>query len=540
MVKKILSLTLSKLKSPLLIIVLLISVTMSLANSAQYFIELANTPKNTVYLGTTFYYMDYFFYLNHFFQGAHGVWLTVNRFTGENTPKSIIYWPNILMGKIGGIVGFSPITSYNVYAILISFLVLITSAYLLKKIFPSEPRLLLAGFIFSTFATSLLNHINVNGNTMWYPFELWKTPDFAFNRLGNVPHQLLQTLLFFLLTIVYFDKNQTSKIRFILIALLSSALTSLQPATMAIFVISVIITSGWLFIYKNKLNIAKLACLGIFSALTFIYVNHILHTPPHLYAILWDGYQQDRTTIPFLLLSVGPISFLALLGIIFSVTSKKPLLIFAIVLTALSYALFLSPVPKLIGISNLRILAPALYPFLGTLAAIGTAKITQLQFIKAGFRNAIFTLIILIFFLASFPTLVWEINNKLHIDHTSSTLFLPEKIYQGFNFLEGSGNFNDITLGNPATNIDVMIPALSGHTTYSGHDLTTIDAATKKNLATGFYYLTLDNPEVWLAENHIKYVIFTKYDGNLDLFRQHYPFLKIIFQNADVSIFAGI
>lgn len=333
--------TISKLLSkPLVLFIILISLLMSVVNSSQYFSGILNTPPDKVYLGTSHFPMDYFLYLNHFFQGAHGAWLTVNRYTGEPTSPSIIYWSNLLMGKLGGALGLTPDISYNLWVIILTFLVLISAALVLKKIFPGQPRLILFGFIYSTFATSLMNHIYVNGQGMWFPFLLWRTPHFAFDRLGNVPHQLLQTILFLWLTLIYFRNNKPGPA--IMLMVLSVALTTLNPAQTAIFICVAALVEILGFIQGGKVNLSKLILLAFPNLLTFIYTGQILHTLPHLQSLIWELAQQDKTDILFLLLSMGPISILAISGLPF-VDRKKPIFQFTAILPLLCYGLFLSP-----------------------------------------------------------------------------------------------------------------------------------------------------------------------------------------------------
>ncbi len=292
-----------------------------------------------------------------------------------------------------------------------------------------------------------------------------------------------------------------------------------------------------MLLQKQKIDFVKLACLGIASLLTFIYVNQIFHTLPHLQALIWDAAQQDKTDLLFLLLSMGPISFLALIGLIF-IDRKKPIFIFTAALPLFSYAMFLSPLSKFAGISNLRVVFPALYPYLGALAATGTVKLAGLPFIKAS-RTMLISLIIVIIFLAlSFPTLIWEVGQRLSPANTDETrIYISKNISAGFVFLKNRAPYDDVVLGNHATGIDLFIPALSGHTSYSGHDLLTINSAEKVEQSTQFYSLVITGPREWLSKNSIKYIIFTAKDGDLSLFRKAYPFLKPVYQNPEVTVF---
>jgi hypothetical protein len=87
--------------------------------------------------------------------------------------------------------------------------------------------------------------------------------------------------------------------------------------------------------------------------------------------------------------------------------------------------------------------------------------------------------------------------------------------------------------------MDILVPALSGHNTYVGHFAETIDYSAKRPLASSFFHLAMtpDNAMTWLKTNHIRYIIFTFYDGNISKFETEYPLLKKIFENEKISVY---
>lgn len=101
------------------------------------------------------------------------------------------------------------------------------------------------------------------------------------------------------------------------------------------------------------------------------------------------------------------------------------------------------------------------------------------------------------------------------------------------------GGYNDVVLANPNTNMDLLVPALSGHTTYSGHMLLTIRSEEKQLFGSQFFSLNKPDAESWIKANNIRYVLFTSLDGDIKRFIQTYPFLKIykMFEDS-AAIFA--
>jgi len=492
-------------------------------------VGLLNRPAGTVYLGTIHYFEDYFLYINHFFQGASGAFLTTNRYTSEETPVSFLYWTDVFMGRLGGLIGLSPITSYHVSLIIITALTIFSMYFLLRRMFPQNTYHALLGFIIALLSTSFLNHIVVNKSPMWYPFQLWKTPHFAFDRFGGVPHQTLQSLLFFILTMLCFTKNTYSRrLTLFLIIVISFSLTSINPIQAIIFLAAFLATQAVLYFQKKPVSVFKLLVLLFTIISTFIYMYYLSTTLPHSQARAWDGLQHTTTTFPFLLLSLGPISIFLLVGILPSFLSGNALFIFSVILVLATYGLFLTNIPQTIGISNVRIIFPALYPFMGVITVNGILTISK-KLVKIIPTIVAINIMVLLFVLLSLPTLFWEIQQKIQSqkDTSDQTLYLSLPIYDMFSELKTIGQFNDVVLANPNTHMDTLLPALSGHTTYSGHMLLTIRSEEKKLFAQQFFTLHKKDTLQWLKENDIRYILFTPLDGDINQFLITYPFLKI-------------
>lgn len=511
-----------------IIVVGLLSFVLVLGNSLLFILGSIRTPPGTVFLGTIHYWEDYFLYLNHFFQGGSGNWLVVNRYTSEVTTPSFIYWSNLILGKIGGLLYLSPILSYNLSVMLLSFLVLVTSYLLLKKIYPTDRLRAFTGFFLSATATSMINHIWVDGKPMWYPFQLWRTPHYAFDRLGGAPHQILQTLLFLSMTILYFHKESAKPKIVALLSLLTIALTTLNPIQTVIF-FGVAWASTLAVPGMRKTHAPPLLLISTIAFAAFLVTNSVLSELPHLQSKLWEVAQQTTTTLPFLLLSIGPVSLLFFIGLLPSFRQKNPMLLFGIILVLGTYVLFLSPLPKFFGISNVRVIFPALYPFMGAVAVNGIFSLKSKRWI---------TLSLILFFLLSLPTMRVELKEKLAtLKNTNDILvYVPENISQGFTQLSKLP-FDAIALGNPGSHIDVLIPPLSGHTTYSGHPLATINNDKKREDALRFFRLQKPDAGTWLEKNKIQYVIFASMDGNKEQFTKTYPFLLPLYTNPDMTIF---
>lgn len=487
-----------------------VAMLLSLANSSAFLAGVARTAPGEVYLGTIHYWEDYFLYVSQFVQGAHGGWLTKNLYTSEPTPASTLFWPNVLLGKLGGLAGLAPQETYNISVLLLSFAVLLTIASVMRRAFP-DPTKAFVAFLMAGTATSFMNRIAIHGQWVWYPFEQWKTPNFALDRLGGVPHQTIQTLLFLLAM-----RARTAFSLLVSIAML----TSLHPVMSALF-----LAASWIASPGKRLIAPSLGFL-----IVAWYYNAQTNAQPHIQSKLWEATDQTATSPLFLLLSIGPISVLGILGAWAAASRFRPVHRFSIALLALSYLLYFSPLPRLAGISNSRVLFPALYAAWGILAAEGAYAFKKPLVVAA------------VFLLLTLPTLGWEIQRKLAVKPQERTplLYLPESVFQAFSYLKHERPHEDIVLANPASHMDALVPAFSGHTGYTGHPLATIASREKQENARRFFSLrmTAEEARAWLANANIRYVLVTQFDGDAHAFGRAYPFLTRPFSSQGASVWS--
>ena len=538
-------------------LVIIISLIFTLLNAAPFFYGLISRPENKIYLGTIHYYQDFFFYVSQFYQGAHGNWLNHNLYTGENTSPSLLYLPNIILGKIFSLFGLSAEYSYNFSLIALTFIRLLLTYKLIKLLSKNNTPKAFLAFIFHLLATSFLNRIVADGSVRYFPFLLWRTYQFAFFRLGGIPHHALETIFFIILTFYYF-KNFPLKIHHLLLLfVLITALTLINPVPAALFITSVIFSLLFTHLLKylslkkssppQNLTTYYLELIPLIFgfSLLFNYLTEIHKHQPFLQVKLWEQSQQIITSLPFLFVSMGPIVILAIIGIVPVIKNMNPASFFIVTLPLLSYTLFLSGIPKTLGIANFRLMFNGLYIFLGILASEAVFFLSGLIHKKFSL-NKKYTVLTLTgcFIILSIPTLIWELNERISIsfDQNNQMVYLDREIYSGFKKLEKIGGQNNIILANSVTSFDTLIPALSGQKTFNGHNLLTINSERKSNEAAGFFQKKLKPEEgkKFLSGNKISYIFFTDLDGNPGDFQNYYPFLKPVFENQSVTIFTVV
>ncbi len=525
-----------------LVVVLLISIIMALFGNIGFIIGTLQTPPETVYLGVTHYFMDYFLYLSHVVQGMHGWWLNHYLVTSEYVTPTFQYWPNILLGHIARILHLSPILLFNGSVYVLLFIMLVGTYLMFKRIFPKK-HLAFAGFLFFVFSTSVLNRLPKTADVAYWPFQLWGTRHLITDRLSTLPHHITQTILFCGILIVLFDEQLRLRpwIRWTLAGIQIALLTVLQPVFAGMIVGCYTLSC---LLCKNKKHLTRACVLVISFLIPFFYLLFLLQNQngPDMYAGAWDAKQQTLTTTWFLLLSIGPIVPFALSGIILRIKRLAQIEWFGLFLVLIGYILFRFPsIDVFLGISNARVTSTGCIIILAWFAATGTDAITQLiikQHTK--WKSLVFTFLFMTFFLAVTPTIIWEIKQKINVNNTSSpVVYIPKTTYKAFEFLAQDKSWQKVVLANPISFTDSMVPALSGHKTYSGHMLITIRSDEKVARAKAFFQLSMTPSEAknFLQTIPIAYVFFTNSDGNVEQFQTAYPFLAPIFLTPTATVF---
>jgi hypothetical protein len=290
-------------------------------------------------------------------------------------------------------------------------------------------------------------------------------------------------------------------------------------------------------IFLKQILILSLPILGVSA-----YMYSLLSLMPHMQTKIWEATQHSYTTPVFLILSLGPVAFLAVPGAISRLKGLASPELAGLILIFTGYVMFISRIPQAIGISNSRLLFPAFYVFWGVFAAYGGELFGKMirRIIPISEKTGI-TAVTLIFVVLSLPTLLWEVNLKLTAanDASDPIVYLPREVSEGFRALERLGSPDDVVLASPSRHMDSLVPALSGHTTYSGHLLATIDNAGKQDVARRFFALQLDRATAvsWIEKEKIRFVLLTRFDGDRRAFESAYQFLKPLFANSEAAVY---
>jgi hypothetical protein len=423
-----------------LIFVILTSLFFTLANSIHVITQWLSNPPDRLFAGIAHYYADYFLYISQFAQGANGKWIfSEHQFTNEPMRDFWIYWLNMLLGWIGARFGLNPFQSYNISLLIFVFILLLLWYQLSKFFYPNNRfKRLMSWFIVISASSFFDFHTFFMTGKIEFIEQYWFSPQLSFVRLGGVPHQVFQTIIFLFLIIFVgkllsnsnFNQQNAGDSRrgapwpgfplwvamglsrgrtriimnIFLLILLSFLGTSANAIQMMLFMIALgliililLIEQIMYSIKLNKLNNNKTKSfyevvqslpikqyLFIYIPLTVIAIPTLLlilqefTIPVSKYAHEWESIIPVNVSVLQFLYFIGPSVFFIPFGIIPLLKSKEPTIRLYFFFGIFSFLFFFSPIPKLTGNPSPRFLHPASYGIIGILAVEGIVFISNI------------------------------------------------------------------------------------------------------------------------------------------------------------------
>lgn len=507
-------------------------------NLLPLIIGLTRTPQTHVFLGATHYASDYFLYLSQVSQGAWRNFTTINFYTTENLPPTIVGWPNVVIGKIFSLFNTTPTIAYHLSVIILMVTFLYLIYWLGRRLTGQKFVGHLTLFLFIVF----------NSFPLWYQGKIvyqdyYSSLSIPGNRLDSVPHHLLTGIILLLVifqALIWPKFNSLFKFIFksFLMILTGAVIASLQPVqwmvaglSLALFDLSQI----WRLKMRNPTDIFHLILPGLLFFLgglpVAIYIQNLFTTLPFVQSALWEALQQASFDLRGFILSFGPVMVAAilLLPVYFKKINTGRMLIF--IYTLVSFILLVSPLPPAFKITNVR--------FLSTLSIFGlcficASALNDLKELRFGKVILIGTLVMI--FGITLPSHIVQIQKKLAQDYNNAYFYLPKSEYAVLLEAHAISTPNDNFL--VAWPFDVPFAGLVGRREYAGHPLFTIDAKTKEEYINNFFSKKM-SPELMqklLIDNQIKYVI--GYSWSLDVV--NLPFLLPVYGKDSLVIYRVI
>lgn len=397
-----------------------------------------------IYTGIAHFYADYFLYINFIAQGTRGAWIfTQHLFTNEALAPTWIYWFYTLLGHLGT----NPFLLYTLSLIILSsVLIYVWWLVLDKKII---------AFLF------VLTASNISGLG-----DFWFSPTPALNRLGGVPHQILQTILILCIFILFKKK------KYIALSLVSFIAATANPIQMLLVSVALTITNPRIILYLIPAGIGALITNYSF-----------IHDPILIAAKFWENSQMDTTNLFTFLLGVGPIIVLVPFGIQ-KISIRNEFFIYGV----LSILLFLSPIPSLLHTAPARWLSPASYAIIPMIASYGLTR----------YRIGIVAL----FLVLTIPSFISQIQARQH--NPDSLTYIPVEEVQKLKNISGDG----VVLTSPAFPYDVVVPVFTGKKSFTGHPIHTLYPQVKEELRRKYFFgeMNKEEKEQFLKDHNITYV----------------------------------
>lgn len=483
-----------------------VAIAVSALNQLHVIREWLTNPADRYFTGIAHYFADFFLYAAQMKQGAGGALLYYHRFTNESVPPTWIYWFNNLLGFIGNLFGLSPFATYNVSLLLLVIISILLFYSLLVMLYPSDKinpapfqwcwikRVIALIFILT--ASPFLSLGNAEG--------LWFSPSLAFNRIGGVPHQVFQTILFILLTMSFSRKS----LFIIPLAILGS---SANPIQMLLFILAAFVTTVVLLIKHRDIRVGLplLVLLAVSFPAAWL-TNLQFNSPVIAVAKVWEMAQWVNRSLPFIVSSIGPILLFIPFGIAPFLGKFRPVTILIFSYAAISFLLFFSPVPAMLSTTPIRYLHPASYILLPILAVEG---------IFAFSNRIIIIMALLLYSILTIPSFAGELRGRIAPATNPGVLMdtefnhVPMPVALALTWLgrQPTDPSRPVVLVDSNKRIEILVPAFADKTVFNGHPLHTLYPEVKEKLRQDFFEgrMTEDEKNKFLINHRIGYIITT-------------------------------
>src|SRR3989338_3772035 len=472
---------------------------------------------NAVYLGTVHWPGDYFYYLSQFAQGRYSWFLSYDLYSRDFPYKTPVGWVNVFLGRLFYLVGLDQLRAYQLSIIIFAAFFLGISYLLLRQIFPVRDRenslKRTAAFMLFVFSNAFPQLIHKSGKTLIFYFDYWFNNGLPFNRLVSVPHQLVArstiVLALFLSIVWWKDKRRGKKLlKLIMLSASGFILASVEPVQLTIVSLVILSVPLYFSIFKHeKIKFPDFAPVMFFGGGGLpmaLYLKKLFSGPPYSQLVAWELAQSLKLSLFNFILANGPVMVLALFGIIIFAKKISRAKITALIFSFLTIGFFLSPIPAMAGLVNVRFLPPVTTLFLACFAIEVIFHLSQKISRKA---NAVTAGIVVLVLIMNIIHMAEQLKIRTKTDTANGFFYLDKKVIEAFDIAEQNSAYGDLFL--VVWPFNASFPALATRHTYAGHPLLTIDSAVKDKKSSDFFYNVMNREEMkeFLRLNNIKYVL---------------------------------
>lgn len=533
------------------IAVITISTLVGIANFWHVLTQWSQNPPDRYFAWIAHYYADYFLYVSQMAEGARGSWIwSRSLFTNEPIADTWIYWPNVLMGKLGSFLTLSPFVIYTVSLAAAAICLFWLIASLTRMTFQTRPGAQIVAFLFAVTASNAVDigSFFQNGRLI-LTHPMWFSPSPALNRIGGVPHQTLQTIL--LLGVVALgamlmqnnrEKHTSHRLIPFVFPVMCFLAATVSPVQMLILS-TALIASLLLLRLPIRQNIAiGIGLIG--AAISAVMVNNAFDSSPiYTAAKTWEATQMVDVSLWELLLSLGPVMLFIPFGLSRFTRQSSPIRLILTCYGALAIVLFATGIPKALNTSPTRWIHPASFLLWYFIAADGwiilSEKLkhiilkTKIISISSGKQIAelLPSLLIIIYICLTIPSIFAQVESRSAKENApalySDINHIPLPVVAILTQLQKSPRTGTVLM-DPALPYDGLVPIISGKRTFTGHPIHTLYPETKQQLRERFFSGLMQEDEAarFINDHTITHIVYSPATA------QKIPLLPFLSQSA--------
>lgn len=514
------------------------------------------------------YITDYNFYLSRIREGWDGRWTVVERYTNEPHEGSLIQEFYLLLGKAGRMIPDPTTADTYVYyaAVVIGALLLLScTVWAATHVFPAFFWSLTA-FLLAVVACGWPIIVPVGSSWRFGGYMSWFTVVETLQRITFLPHVLVgQALVLFLIIAGNHMKTLQKKGNSVFLGLLALLLGMIFPPGLIFvgvgYIIGMVIDTVWdwsAYTKQHRWNMWWKECVtpraiaGCISIPALVYYTYMLTLYPWRRLAEFDQLHPLIVSVIEYMKVLGPVLPLGIIGLIVALWKKERQMLGIITWVCAWIMLFLifSFVPQQ---SPLRFAEMAPHIPLAFLTVYLSKTVMDAVKKRRGVSyTGIFALAVPFICIAMGMGVMYS-DWLWHKD------FVDQKVIAGWpviamnnyivypsrGFIDGMTYLNYQTAPDSIILSDLVagnyIPARSGRRVYVGHD-NSMNKEEKLLLVKQFFHgdMHAQDAYVWLKREGISYIFYgpqEKEDGNALDIATHYPFLRQVSVNTDVTIY---
>lgn len=264
-----------------------------------------------------------------------------------------------------------------------------------------------------------------------------------------------------------------------------------------------------------------------------LYLKKITSFYPYAQLVVWEASQQLHIDFLSFVMGNGPVLVLAILGFFYFIKNITIGKLTAIVFVVATVGLYLSPIPQLLNIVNVRFLPATTTIFFACMATEAIFVIAEK--LRKG-RNLSIIAITGLVILIHIPVIYMQLQERIvrvTADTNNAFFYVPKNVIEAYKTAENMSSTNDTFL--MIWPFNWSFPGIAGRRVYHGHTLLTIDYEAKDKIAVSFFDNKMKKGEMesFLALNKISYIMTYSWTESV----AKLPLLTKVYDNNYLAIF---